>query len=109
MFLSLIVSNNEVRVRLSFGFSDVHTLHVHAITGTPCEVPVPKNVAFNCDMFQYTALLLKNPLRSIVLIHLNQTVGAIVIRMIVIFRTIFSRVRTNQWFYFKYVKPVNII
>jgi hypothetical protein len=31
---------------LSFGLSDKHTLQLHAITGTPCEVPVPKNVIF---------------------------------------------------------------
>ena len=34
----------ELRVRLFFGFMLVQTAHRHVITGTPCEVPVPKNV-----------------------------------------------------------------
>jgi hypothetical protein len=31
---------------LSFGLSDKQTGHWQATTGTPCEVPVPKNVSF---------------------------------------------------------------
>jgi hypothetical protein len=31
---------------LSRGSSDWQTGHPHAITGTPCEVPVPRNVIF---------------------------------------------------------------
>jgi hypothetical protein len=34
------------RKRLSFLFTDVHTLQLQAIMGTPCDVPVPKNVTF---------------------------------------------------------------
>jgi hypothetical protein len=36
----------EERKRLSFTFMLVHTSHLQAINGTPCDVPVPKNVIF---------------------------------------------------------------
>ncbi len=36
----------EVRRRLSRRSAEVHTLQRHPITGTPCEVPVPKKVSF---------------------------------------------------------------
>ena len=32
------------RVRLSRGSADVQTAQSHPIIGTPCEVPVPRNV-----------------------------------------------------------------
>jgi 16S rRNA (cytidine1402-2'-O)-methyltransferase len=41
-----VSSNKEVRNLLSRASGDAQTLHSHAITGTPCEVPVPKNVIF---------------------------------------------------------------
>src|SRR4051812_49325458 len=37
-------NKTEVRRRLSCLSVDVHTSQSQAITGTPCEVPVPKNV-----------------------------------------------------------------
>jgi hypothetical protein len=36
----------EERSLLSLGLEDLHTAQVHAITGTPCDVPVPKKVTF---------------------------------------------------------------
>jgi hypothetical protein len=36
----------EDRKRLSFGLSEVQTSQVQPITGTPWEVPVPKNFNF---------------------------------------------------------------
>lgn len=36
----------EVRRRLSRSSAEVHTVQSHAIIGTPCEVPVPRNVTF---------------------------------------------------------------
>ncbi|MDB5013981.1 MAG: hypothetical protein JWQ25_2183, partial [Daejeonella sp.] len=36
----------ETLKRLSRGSLDLQTEHSQAITGTPCEVPVPKNVTF---------------------------------------------------------------
>ena len=36
----------ETRNRLSRWSAEVHTLQSQAITGMPCEVPVPKNVIF---------------------------------------------------------------
>jgi hypothetical protein len=35
-----------LRSRLSFGSSDLHTLHEQAIMGTPLLVPVPRKVIF---------------------------------------------------------------
>jgi hypothetical protein len=43
---SSVVTITEERKRLSLGFSEVHTSHVQPITGTPWEVPVPKNFNF---------------------------------------------------------------
>jgi len=34
----------DERSRLSLGSAEAHTWQSQAITGTPCEVPVPKNV-----------------------------------------------------------------
>lgn len=42
----------EVRKRLSRGSVDWHVLHSHAMTGTPCEVPVPRKVILSTDWFQ---------------------------------------------------------
>ena len=36
----------EVLKRLFLGSVELHTLQSHAITGTPCEVPVPRKVIF---------------------------------------------------------------
>jgi hypothetical protein len=36
----------EVRSRLSFILAERQTSHEQAITGTPCEVPVPRNIPF---------------------------------------------------------------
>ena len=35
-----------LRSLLSLGSVEEHTTHVHVIIGTPCEVPVPRNVTF---------------------------------------------------------------
>ena len=37
-------SRTDGRQRLSRGSVDRQTSHVHPIIGTPCEVPVPRNV-----------------------------------------------------------------
>jgi hypothetical protein len=37
----------DVRKRLSLGSLEVQISHWQAITGTPCDVPVPKNVTFS--------------------------------------------------------------
>jgi hypothetical protein len=34
----------EVRVRWLRGSDDVQTAHLHAIMGTPCDVPVPRKM-----------------------------------------------------------------
>jgi len=44
MFLSPVCIKAEQRNRLSRGSADVHTAQGQAITGTPCDVPVPKKV-----------------------------------------------------------------
>lgn len=38
----------DTRRRLSLKSSEVQTEQGQPITGTPCDVPVPKNVIFNC-------------------------------------------------------------
>ncbi len=44
--LSSVSTIMEVRSRLSLKSGDVHTSQPQVITGTPCDVPVPKNVIF---------------------------------------------------------------
>jgi hypothetical protein len=44
-FFSFIFSSNDDRKRLSFSSVEQQTSQSQAITGTPCEVPVPRNVA----------------------------------------------------------------
>ena len=39
-------TKNEVLSLSSFLLVDKQTSHLHAITGIPCEVPVPKNIPF---------------------------------------------------------------
>ena len=39
-----------LRNRLSRGSFDAHILQGQAITGTPCEVPVPRNVTFKTQV-----------------------------------------------------------
>jgi hypothetical protein len=43
----------EERRRLSLKLSDAQTSHLQAITGMPCEVPVPRNVIFKSKFFKY--------------------------------------------------------
>ena len=48
--MSIVVSpsssNAEQRKRVSRGSDDVHTSHLQPTSGTPVDVPVPKNVSF---------------------------------------------------------------
>lgn len=46
MLVCSVSIHTEVRSRLSLEFVEQHTSHGQLITGTPCEVPVPKNVIF---------------------------------------------------------------
>jgi hypothetical protein len=41
-----VVTITEDLKRWSLGFDEVQTSQVQPITGTPCEVPVPKNFNF---------------------------------------------------------------
>jgi hypothetical protein len=47
----------EERRRWSLWLSDVQTSHLQAITGMPCEVPVPRNVIFKSEFFKYLVKL----------------------------------------------------
>ena len=49
--------NMEVRSLLSLLSVEVHASQLHAITGTPCEVPVPKKVIFNVNGFVLKLIL----------------------------------------------------
>lgn len=40
----------EVLVLLSLKSIDLHTLQVHPITGTPCDVPVPRKVIIKSEV-----------------------------------------------------------
>jgi hypothetical protein len=44
MFFPPVCTNAEHRNRLSRESEDAHTAHGQAITGTPCDVPVPRKV-----------------------------------------------------------------
>jgi hypothetical protein len=66
MTWSLVSMSTDERSRLSFKFTDLHTSQGHATTGTPCDVPEPKNVTlikgscFNCCkgmMFAFQAVI----------------------------------------------------
>ena len=46
MRLLLVSTNIDVRSRLSRGSRLVHTGQVQPVSGTPVEVPVPRNVIF---------------------------------------------------------------
>ena len=46
-----------LRNRLSRGSLDAHILQGQAITGTPCEVPVPRNVTFKTQAIILVFLL----------------------------------------------------
>ena len=45
--------STDTRRRLSRGSSDVHVSQLHAIEGTPVDVPVPKKVSFIRDKKNY--------------------------------------------------------
>ena len=42
----LIIINNELLSLESFKLVELHTIQLQPIRGTPCEVPVPKNITF---------------------------------------------------------------
>ena len=46
IFIPFILIKIELRKRLSFKSLDRHTSQLQPIRGTPCEVPVPRNVIF---------------------------------------------------------------
>jgi hypothetical protein len=49
--LPCVSSITDERNRLSLASDELQTSQSQAITGTPCEVPVPKNVIFNAYFF----------------------------------------------------------
>jgi len=51
MFFPSACSSAEQRNRLSCGSLEAHTAQGHAITGTPCDVPVPKKVTLIFEFF----------------------------------------------------------
>lgn len=70
------------RRRLSSGFLDEHTSQSQAITGTPCEVPVPRNVIFKrqFELISKSSLLLHFTVRMskklFKLLGLSESIGA---------------------------------
>jgi hypothetical protein len=52
-----VSSKTEVRNLLSRPSSDWQVLQSHAITGTPCDVPVPRNVIFTLFHLQNKPIL----------------------------------------------------
>jgi len=52
-----VSSKTEVRNRLSRASSEWQVLQSHAITGTPCDVPVPRKVIFTLFYLQNKPIL----------------------------------------------------
>jgi len=46
---SSVATSTDVRIRRSLGSVDLQTAQSHPIIGTPCDVPVPRNVIFTTD------------------------------------------------------------
>lgn len=75
------VSSADERSRLSRGSSEVHTSHPHPMTGTPCEVPVPRSVSFKlvlgllAQTSEKIAAVLLNSIADITLFYNLKTVS----------------------------------